>query len=158
MIVTSIDPNKVDLEGGIELANYYEGKPVKEIADYAFANGKNVVRSVILPNTLELIGTKAFEGLTLLQHIVIPSMVQSIGVGAFDNCVSLKSVKFGVGSELKVIGAMAFYNAISLRYSSDVEDEFFKLPSNLEIIGEYAFYGCELLKGVTIPSKASNRQ
>ena len=152
-IVTSIDPNKVDLEGGIELANYYEGKPVKEIADYAFANGKNVVTSVILPNTLELIGTKAFEGLTLLQHIVIPSMVQSIGVGAFDNCVSLRSVKFGVGSELKVIGAMAFYNAISLRYSSDVEDEFFKLPSNLEIIGEYAFYGCELLKGVTIPSK-----
>ena len=153
-IVQAIDPNKITLTGGIEIANYYEGRPVKEIADYAFANAKNssiALKSVILPNTLELIGTKAFADLKSIEEIIIPAMVKNIGIGAFDGCTNLRSIKFENGSELKTIGSMAFYNAKSLKYSNISSSEPFELPDSLISIGDYAFYGCEQIKGLAIP-------
>lgn len=150
-IATSIDPGKVGLNGEIEIANYYRGIPVREIADYAFASGKDAVRSFSLPNTLMSIGAKAFSGLVHLEHVFIPALVKNIGVGAFDNCINLKSVEFEIGSELTTIGTMAFYNAKLLKYGSAQEDSLFKLPSSLNIIQDYAFYGCEQLKGLVIP-------
>ena len=55
------------------------------------------LRSVELPETLEIIGDNAFRDCRSLESLVVPDAVEYIGNFAFRNCWSLKSLTFGKG-------------------------------------------------------------
>lgn len=67
------------------------------------------ITSVQLPNTLKVIGVKAFLACRKLSSITIPSSVEKIRAYAFARCESLKSIT--IPSSVHLIGDCAFLGA-----------------------------------------------
>lgn len=74
---------------------------------HGFAYSSNLV-SVILPETITIIGYTAFEGCSSLTDISFPSSLQRIDSYAFSGCTSFKSVSFP--SQQIEIDILAFWN------------------------------------------------
>lgn len=101
--------------------------------------------------TVTAIGNNAFchsYTSTNVSSVFIPATVTSIGNGAFSYCRSLATVTFAEGSQLKSIGASAFFGS---EYEHPIFTEI-KIPDSVETIGSRAFYGCRNLKKITLPS------
>ena len=124
------------------------GNEIEEIGDYAFANtnlqtvGDGI--GVITFPAIRKLGAYAFSGVGSGFTEVVFGAVTEMGNYVFaDN--SLRKVTFGEGT--KVIGDFAFVHAGSL--GSFEENKIITdvvVPSSLETIGIYAFYGCTALK------------
>lgn len=76
------------------------------IESFAFKNSG--INTIMLENSnaLKEIQKEAFSGCTNLSNVVIPNTVDSIGTGAFKNCESLETVK--LSNKLKTIPSEAF--------------------------------------------------
>ena len=101
--------------------------------------------------TVTAIGNNAFchsYTSTNVSSVFIPATVTSIGNGAFSYCRFLATVTFAEGSQLKSIGASAFFGS---EYEHPIFTEI-KIPDSVETIGSRAFYGCRNLKRITLPS------
>lgn len=129
--LTSINGPMTQSENGI---THYIG------AD--FQDCKNLV-SIVIPDSVTSIESKAFYGCASLKSIVIPDGVTSIKSYAFCNCESLTSIKIPDG--VTSIEERTFYECASL--------ESVKLPDNLKYINDFAFYYCKKLKNITMPNK-----
>lgn len=141
-----VSRGNANLDGKIVIPDYYEGLPVKRIAQEAFGkDGLNLPTNALttgvrLPNTLEEIGDKAFIRCIALAEVEIPDSVIVIGAEAFYGCKKLERVK--LSSMLYELSSQAFCGCQKLEYLT--------LPSNLKIIGDGAFMSSGL-KTVTIP-------
>ncbi len=122
----------------VTIPSYIYGKKVAKI-EGAFENCKNL-KSVSIPNTINLIGECSFKYCVNLESIVIPSSVKTIGVNAFFNCKSMKKVTIGNG--VTSIGNSAFWCCLNLTSIA--------IPSSVTSIDNYAFAGCDGLTSVTI--------
>ena len=71
-------------DGVIEIPPYYKEKPVREIADDAFAE-LHWIKSVIIPSTVRYIGSHAFYLCSQLSSVTIAldSVLEYIGINAF---------------------------------------------------------------------------
>ena len=96
---------------------------------------------IILPETVQSIGSCAFEDCDKLAYIKIPDGVPSIETSVFYNCISLKDVV--IPDSVTMIDDQAFKSCRSL-----VE---IRIPEGTVGIGNYAFVGCESLTSVTLP-------
>ena len=124
---------------------------ITEISRNAFFRMHSLEGSILtLPSNIKTIGNGAFSNCGFQGELVIPKTLYKIdeaneySAGVFsDNLFS--SIVFEEGSELISIGSNAFgYNQ---RLSEPVE-----LPNGLMSIGEKAFYQCNCLPSVIIPS------
>lgn len=82
----------------------YEGKPVKEIAAYAF-DGLEDVYKVVIPDSVTVINEYAFYGCKNLENVVFSANLAVIGRSAFKE-TNLTSVK--LPASLTSIDALAF--------------------------------------------------
>lgn len=137
---------------------------ISEIGKNVFYGNKKIT-SVIIPNRIEKIGSRAFSHCTALRtvriaavHIICPyafsgcsslreislpdSAMRTITYGAFKGCTSLKT--FRVPEGVRKISPGAFCKCHGLETVS--------LPAALEKIREYAFSKCARLKNVTLSS------
>ena len=135
------------------------------IADDAFAYNRTL-KKVVLPNTLQAIGTRAFISCTALQSIVIPSSVEEIGLRAFNGCSSLASITFPDEMPEKAIGDEAFYGCgiTTLTLPKGVKqagkEAFAKckkltkvnFADDYQVISELMFAECSSLEEITFPS------
>lgn len=87
--------DSVELSGSIIIPEFIEGEPVVKIASGAFANRKDIT-SVILPQYLLEIDEKAFSESGIIS-ITIPDSVQLIGEKAFFNCRQLERITLSNG-------------------------------------------------------------
>ena len=143
----------------------YKGKEytVKGIDRCAFLQDKKLT-SVIIPNTVEVIGTQAFS-CTNLQEIIIPNSVRKIKNAAFKNCANL--VNITIGNSVTKIEDATFQGCCSLKnitmgdniteieawaFSGCKSLEHITMGDNITEIGAYAFSGCKSLEHFTIPS------
>lgn len=55
----------------VYIPEYFDGKPVTEIAENAFASGSNITE-IIVPASISAIGKGAFAGCTALQSLTVP--------------------------------------------------------------------------------------
>ncbi len=115
-----------------------EGNPVVAIFDETFW-GNKILKKVIIPQSVKIIGTDAFRACTALEEIIIPDSVEIIGDEAFIGCTSLKSVDYP-SMDYIPIGAFS-------RCSSLTE---FVVPETVKAIGGYAFGSCTSLSSVTL--------
>lgn len=99
---------------------------VEIIADMAFAN-QGFLREVYFPETLRLIGNRAFE-YTGLEEVSFPESLKIIGYCAFHWCKKLMTVNFSEG--LEEIYSQAFYSTCV----SNVV-----LPDSLKRLGKQSF-------------------
>lgn len=86
-------------------------EPVTEIKEKAFYGCRGLTR-VVVPKTVERIGSYAFAECRELKHFACPKAAVSIGDYAFYNCMGLKEIS--IGQELKNIGYGAFKNCLEL--------------------------------------------
>lgn len=127
------------------VSSYDDSTPdgVIDIPDTVISGGQ--------PYTVTAIGNNAFchsYTSTNVSSVFIPATVTSIGNGAFSYCRFLATVTFAEGSQLKSIGASAFFGS---EYEPPIFTEI-KIPDSVETIGSRAFYGCRKLKKITLPS------
>ena len=94
------------------------------------------------------IGGGAFRECTEIEEIVLPDGITEIGSGAFSRCIKLR--KINMPKSLKILGSgdydpcddwyASWYGTVGVFAGCDMKE--IKLPSSLEIIGEYAFSYC----------------
>ena len=118
----------------LEIPAEVDGIPVSTIARISYESADRealaAVESVVLPESLKIIGTEAFASFEKLKKITLPEGLEVIGEEAFRGCDALKDVAFP--STLKQIGGGAF---------TQVPLKKLNLPEGLEVIGSEAFYG-----------------
>lgn len=153
------------------------GENIECLYDCTFI-GFESLKKVNLPSTLTYIGERVFSTCTNLEKINL-DYVTYIGTGAFSGCTSLKSVAFS--ENLEIIGSSSFANTgletvtiPSKAYLKETElyaiigDQFRNcknlkkvifedraVNSGFYYIEEYAFYGCDSLETVILPSNVS---
>lgn len=154
---------------------------VKKIEAEAFA-GNDYVRAVTLGDEVEVIGARAFSECDNLESVTVPDSVTVIENAAFSGCPSLKKVSVGEG--LKNLGNGAFagdYSLSSVDFSSDnpyfvCDDgaiynkkgwdvlyhvlagrkaDSYSMPSSVNKIRPYAFWGDYNLRDVSISSNVA---
>ncbi len=119
-----------------ELPDVCGSLTVMSIGEHAFTASAETLISVSLPESVVIIGTRAFEGCYKLTSVEMPS-VTTIGMYAFSG-TALGVVSFPPC--LSVIGRYAFSGSALSALT---------LPKTVEKIGDYAFEGCTSLTAVT---------
>ncbi len=138
-------PNTLDWIGDYA---FYECSGVKEvrlsnelqyIGEYAFYLCST--RELILPDSIQEIGSGCFEGCQRLETVRWPANLKTIGYQIFKDCTNLQAVDLPEG--LETIGAEAFQGCKNLMQIA--------LPSTVTVIYDDAFHGCEKLTDVALP-------
>jgi hypothetical protein len=149
------------MEGGIKVTGYtgkggkvvipskIEDIPVIEIGTMAFTTMKSgnapdikdSITSIVIPNSIEVIGFKAFTELKNIKNIVVPNSVKSIDDNAFANMQELTKVTLPDGLKILSIGVFAECRKLNS----------INLPSELEEIHSVAFSYCAELNELIIP-------
>lgn len=125
----------VEIEEGINLVELgAEGE------ESAIFRGTTNLKSFVMPNTVEVMGSKVFEG-SGIESITLSQKLEVIGDRTFKDCVNLK--EFTIPATVLTIGAEAFSGCTSI--------EEINVPSGVEIIGNDAFEGAEKLAKITLP-------
>lgn len=156
------------LGGEVEIPEYYgEGEerfPVKEIEESAFANAS--ISKVIIPATVEIIGTAAFAYNNYLEEVCFAegSKIDKISWGLCGNCANLE--KINIPATVTKVEGMSFYGCSSLKeiiFPAGVTEigtaafqncsaiEEVNFPEGLTRIGSLAFYGCSSIKNIILP-------
>lgn len=99
------------------------------------------LKTVNIPSTVTMIDESAFLGCTVLDNIVIPASIHVIKHSLFKDCQGLKNLTLTTSPT--VIEPYAFYNCESLP-AIDL--------TAIETINEWAFFGCDSLTSITIPT------
>lgn len=102
-----------------------------------YIKGK-LVTELIIPDSVECIGSYVFSGCTSLTDIVMSNNILSIGTGAFEYCSSLK--KLNIPEKTTFIDSNAFYSCSNL--------ETISFTKYLEKIGYGAFEYCSKVSSV----------
>ena len=148
--VTAVDRiDATDVAGSsmaLKNIKFENGSQVNAIGDGCFA-GNRGLKSVSLPKTVTVIGKEAFMDCTGLSTFTIPSSVKEIGTSCFENS-GVTSVHIDNSDDLKVLSAYAFKN-------SDLMSITFNPNSQIEEIGDQAFFGCSNLSSVALPESIS---
>lgn len=149
---------------------------VKVLSDFSFW-GRDF-ESITIPNTVEEIGTNAFENCKNLKSIDLPESVVSIGFSAFNMCQGLKSVHLSKNVKYLGSGAFGFCQNIE-SFTIDKDNPVFDsrencnaiietatntlihgfncttIPSTLEGIAYNSFYYCDKLESIYITKSVS---
>lgn len=124
---------------------------VTELAPCLFWDNQQI-EEVILPKTLINISGDTFYNSHNLKKITIPSNVKYMGNNPFAGC-----------PEVKIINESAFFNMRDgvlynkdfsrlIYYPISKKDESYKIIEGCKIVGKHAFYLCDNLKEISIPS------
>ena len=141
----------------------------KAIAACAFFQKHYNIIEIIIPDSVQFIGYKAFLECYELKKVNIPEGIKSIENGTFYN-TSITSVD--IPSSVTKIGIEAFMYCDKLAGEVTIpegitvieEDTFYgctklanvTLPSTLTTIGTHAFYNCDALTEVVIPESVTS--
>jgi hypothetical protein len=121
---------------------------------------------------LSRIERQAFLECTSLQSVILPASVELLGSRVFANCRSLARMEFESGSKLRQIDCEAFAGCSSLRSiyipasvlvlqercfhaCISLESIAFESPSQLFHIRPGVFYDCRSLKSICIPGSVT---
>ncbi|MDE5885346.1 MAG: leucine-rich repeat protein [Oscillospiraceae bacterium] len=129
---------------GTEIRQYPAGRTgsyeipagVTKIASNAFLNDK--LSGVVIPDSMEEIGSNAFRGCENLADVTLPDSLDLISYGMFNGCTALKQIT--LPGQVKSINSYAFYQT-SL---TDV-----KLSESVQNVYSNAYGGNDLLKEIT---------
>lgn len=131
----------------LNYSNVFIEDGVTHIGNHAFYNNAGLT-DVWIDNdesSLESIGVEAFAN-TSLEEIRFPNSLETIGTGAFQGCKYLENAIFVYGTSIKSIGDFAFNETkiLKKKYNSDLKrnvNRILSLEATLEELGKYAYSG-----------------
>lgn len=100
---------------------------------------------VLIPTSLNYIGSYAFSNCTKITEVTLPNNVKSIREGAFYGCTSLSKVN--LSPKLTSIGTGTF---------SNTKIETIAIPSSVTTIGPWAFRDCKSLTEFVFPDSVTS--
>ena len=116
--------------GDIVIPETADGLPVKQIGSSAFSELMDL-KSVTLPNSIELIDNYAFDSSENLEKVVLGNSLKKIGNWAFRNCINLEEMEFP--KSLETIENYCFDKNLKL--------EKITIPENVTLMGGFVFEG-----------------
>jgi uncharacterized protein YjdB len=137
-IISYVGPNE---QIDVVVPAYLEGCPITEIGANAFKEKRNI-SSVILPETMKVIGELAFQYCVNMNSINLPNSIHFIGKSAFIYCEGLKSIN--IPTSMTVISDSTF------DYCKNISE--IHIPDNIKRIEDAAFVNCMGVKNLTIGS------
>ncbi len=138
------------------LTNVTLSNGVTVLGNYVFDDSGLI--SVTIPASVTSIGTDAFYDCFRLTNAAIGSGVTNIGQGAFAFCSRLTAITVASGNLFySSLNGVLFDKSQStlVAYPGGMGGNY-AIPGNVTSIGEYAFYVCSNLTGVTIPASVTN--
>lgn len=148
----------------VVIPEYINGEKVINVSYAAFADNR-VVTSVVIPDTVTVLGKEAFSGCVSLKSVEVGSAVTYINEATFAGCTSLESVT--LPGAITTLSDRAFEGCTALQ-SIDIPATvtsigqnvftkcssltFVKLPEGLQVITPELFKDCSSLTYVHIPS------
>jgi uncharacterized repeat protein (TIGR02543 family) len=154
-------------EDGSSYSSVFEGTPVvsvvipntvKIIGDYAFCAAAKLT-SVTIPDSVTLIGDYAFCACVSLEALELPVSLSTAGDGIFDGCVALQSVVIGDDNALLATKDGVLFNksmTTLLLYPAGRTASAYSVPDTVLSIAQFSFYKCQHLAAVTIPASVTN--
>ena len=121
---------------------------VEQIGDRAFRNCRHLT-SVTIPEGVKTIGDEAFYGCERMHTVTIPSSVTSIGKMAFGECKELTTVQCKATTPPELPSSLIF-----VYYYSEMEqyyDDFFERYNRLKKTG---YYTLSKLKAIYVPKES----
>ncbi len=115
---------------------------ITHVANYLFYPGSGSLTEIKLPDSMQTIGSHAFNGCTALSDIDFNDGLVSLGDYAFNGCKAFPALPEFPDS-LTTLGAYAFADCDGLQELT--------IPAGVATIGQRAFYGCDNLVALTIP-------
>ena len=113
----------------------------EQIASWKENQQGSLLKNIVLPPTVSILGEGAFSNCHGLKHINLPESIDTIADYTFSHCENLKQIH--LSKNIQKIGKYAFQNCRNL--------EDIQLPDGLLSIGDYAFYNCRNLWQINLP-------
>jgi len=138
--------------GNNTLKSVYIPEGIDKIGYAAFENCKNL-ETVTIGNDLREIGQSAFSGCQSLNTVNIPRYVEEIGSGAFSACPSLSNVNIDPKNRNFLCLDGVIYTSDGkkmVQYLAGRPYSTYEIPAPVEEIGEFGFYGANMLTDVSI--------
>lgn len=141
----------------VNIPSTYNNLPVTEIGESAFA-GNNKIVNVYIPDSVVVIGKKAFDDCRNLENLRLPqnleiipaNMTRNSSIKSIDIPNSVKRIEFRAfcTSRIKnlIIPDSVEYIGYEAFYSSSIETVI--IGKNIQEIQPYAFHYCDSLKSV----------
>ncbi len=111
------------------------------------------LRTLVLPDTVEVIQPYAFRDCGSLESVYVSASLKEMGKYAFNGTFSLKTFVMGEGA--KVIGDYAFFSPLNennldkgFYYQNSLKNV--TIPKTVEKIGKFAFAGNTVLKTINL--------
>ena len=124
---------------------------VTTINGYAFS-GCSSLQSMPLGSSITLISDFAFFNCSSLQSVSIPSKTFRVGDGAFAGCSALSSISVASGNTYFRVSGGCLIEKSSKRVIAASSGSTIPSGSDVETIGDFAFFGCTGFHGSTVPS------
>ena len=138
--------------------NFVIPSGVTSIGNYAFYHCENL-QGITLPPGVTSIEDDAFYWCENLQEINIPSSVISIGDYAFSDCRNLREINVAESNKVyRTIDGVVYTKDLKtiICYPAGKKDENFVILSGVTSIGNNAFYNCNKLREINIPSSVTS--
>ena len=121
---------------------------VNNYSAYGFFEGCTSLKSISLPESLQILGDEVFRDCSSLESITIPNSVTKVGRGVFYGCNALKSVQLSNNITSLLSTYDSSYNDYGF-FENCSSLTSITLPDSLKTIGEEAFVSCSSLKDIT---------
>ncbi len=148
-------------EAAFESQYYYSGlksivlpNSLKTISASAFADC-NQLTEINLPESLIHIGELAFTRCINISDIMIPKNVEKIGNGAFSCGIGLTNIQIDSENTAYYVKNNCLINKKTQTLMAGCKSSIIPDDNTVKSIAPFAFYGCELLTNISIPSSVT---